>query len=71
MNPADDALNGPHDVPPEEVVFLKWVADRATSIDEVAIALEETVKYLRGKEDEGYVLDATVDGGRVGIRPGP
>lgn len=55
----------------EEVFFMKYLADRATSIDEVAIALEETIKYLRAKENDGYVLDATVDGGRVGLRMGP
>lgn len=55
----------------EEVFYMKYLADRATSIDEVAIALEETVKYLRAKEDAGYVLDATVDGGRIGLRMGP
>lgn len=68
MNPADDALDGPLDHAPEEVIFMRFLADRATSINEVAIALEETVRYLRGKEADGYVLDSTVDGGRIAIR---
>lgn len=62
---ADDVKRG------QQVFFMKFLADRATSIDEVAIALEEAVKFLRTREDDGFVLDAVVDGGRVAIRPGP
>jgi hypothetical protein len=51
-----------------DVIFMKYLADRATTIDEVAIALEETIKFLRSRESEGYELDATVDGGRIGLR---
>ena len=69
MNPADDALNGRWRTTiasaPEDVIYLKFVADRASSIDDVVIALEETVKFLRRQEDEGYVLAEPVDGGRV------
>ena len=72
MNPADDALDGPFDTPaPVEVFFLKCLADRASSIEMVVIALEMAVKYLRDKESEGYELEEPVDGGRVAIRLGP
>lgn len=70
MNPADDALDGPFDAAPSEVFFMKSLADGATCIDDVVIALEEAVKYLRTKESEGYELDGHVDGGRVAIRQG-